>query len=119
MPKTKKIPEKKILDAVLHALEEKKAEDIRIFAVGKLVDYTDHFVFCSGTSSTHISGIADEVYNELRKNKVLVKESGDKKSGWIVLDCDDVIVHCFGKAERAFYDLEGLWEDADIIHHHY
>ncbi len=119
MPKKKTDKKMTPLDIILKALEDKKAEDISIFNVKGLVDYTDHFVFCSATSAPHIDAISREVYTALRREKHHVKESGDKKSGWVVLDCGEIIVHCFGKAERAFYDLEQLWQDADVVHHHY
>jgi ribosome-associated protein len=120
MVKKKKVEkEEQVLKVVLSALEEKKAEDIRIFNVQKLVDYADHFIFCTGTSATHLQALADNVHDVLKKGKLHVKESGDKKSGWIVLDCGEIVLHCLCPAERAFYALEQLWRDADVTHHHY
>ena len=38
---------------------------------------------------------------------------GYTQGKWILIDCDEVVVHIFQKETREFYDLEGLWYDAD------
>lgn len=121
IPKGKKEhkPEDKLLEKALKVLEDKKAEDIRIFNVQELVDYADYFIFCSGTSSTHLKTLADELQKKIKKENINIKQSGDKNSGWIILDCGMVVCHCMGQAERAFYKLEDLWKDADVVYHHY
>ena len=37
---------------------------------------------------------------------------GAATSGWVLLYYGDVIVLLFAPAERAYYDLEGLWHTA-------
>ena len=40
----------------------------------------------------------------------------DKRgSGWAVLDYGDVIIHLFTAETRAYYDLEGLWNQANVV----
>lgn len=112
-------PEDILLEKILNILEDKKALDIRIFNVKNLVAYTDYFIFCSGTSNIHLKTLAFELHKQLKKENISVKESGEKSSGWIALDCGMVVVHCFGQAERIFYNLEELWQDADVVFHHY
>ena len=38
---------------------------------------------------------------------------GYNQGKWILIDCDDVIVHIFQEETREFYDIEGLWFDAE------
>lgn len=35
---------------------------------------------------------------------------GQADNGWIVIDFGNIIVHLFGPEQRAFYQLEKLWD---------
>ncbi|MFC1517141.1 ribosome silencing factor [Candidatus Margulisiibacteriota bacterium] len=117
--KNKQNPEDKMLKKILKVLEDKKAEDIQIFKVQDLVSYTDYFVFCTGTSNPHLKALHDSIKKDLKKDKHKILGSGAKDSGWVVLDCGMVVVHCLNQKQRDRYRLEELWQDADIVHHHY
>ena len=43
------------------------------------------------------------------------KPEGDRRNQWVVLDYYDVIVHVMLQSVRDEYDLEGLWNDADVV----
>ena len=34
---------------------------------------------------------------------------GEPASGWIILDYNDIIIHCFSSEKREYYDLELFW----------
>lgn len=36
-------------------------------------------------------------------------------SGWVLIDFGNVIVHVFSPKMREFFDLEGLWSDAEFL----
>jgi ribosome-associated protein len=40
---------------------------------------------------------------------------GLPQGNWVLLDFGDVVVHIFHKDTRGYYDLEGLWLDADRV----
>jgi ribosome-associated protein len=40
---------------------------------------------------------------------------GYESGQWILMDFSDVIVHVMQKSVRDFYDLDGLWSDAENI----
>lgn len=76
----------------------------------------DFFIVCHGTSSTHVSAIADSVIEETLKS---IKEKPWHKEGltngnWILLDYGNVVAHIFQKETRDYYNIEKLWSDADI-----
>ena len=107
-------PEDKLLQKILSILEDKKAHDIRIFNVTELTGYTDYFVFCTGTSNTNLRAMQASLHKELRTEKLNLgtKINENSDSGWVAVDCGMVVVHCFGEAERAYYNLEELWKNA-------
>ena len=77
---------------------------------------TDYFVIASGTSSTHVKSLADEVDFQLGQQGIQpMHTEGMDARNWIVLDYAEVIVHVFYPEARNFYDLEHLWADAEEV----
>ena len=75
-----------------------------------------HFVVCEGTSTTHVSAIAQAVERKVREKfqeRPLSNEGGEVRQ-WILLDYFDIIVHIFLPETRKRYDLESLWGDGKI-----
>jgi ribosome-associated protein len=40
---------------------------------------------------------------------------GETSSGWVLIDYEDVIIHVFSPERRAYYDLEGLWQEGEVL----
>ena len=95
---------------------KKKATDVTILDVSGLTVIADHFVICSGESTTQVKAIAGFIEEELARKRVKpLGVEGAAYSHWILLDYGDVIVHIFEKETRAYYNLEKLWMDAKVI----
>jgi ribosome-associated protein len=95
------------------AAAEKKAKDIRILNVKEISPITDYFVICSGSSSTQVKAIADEIEHKISEQGIeLHHKEGHQNARWILLDFGSVIAHVFFTEDREFYDLERLWADA-------
>ena len=84
--------------------------------VESLTVLTDYFVIASGTSTTQVAALADEVDFELSQKgiKPYNTEGFDSKN-WVLLDYSNVIVHVFVPNSRAYYDLEHLWADGEPV----
>ncbi len=93
---------------------EKKGEEIIVLNLKKFHTITDYFIICTASSEKHAQAIADNVLNKVPKGEFLGME-GYNEGKWILIDCGDVIVHIFQKETREFYDLEGLWFDAEKL----
>ena len=105
-----------MLKAGVRALDSKKAHDIKIIKVKDLTILANYFVIATGTSSTQVKALADEVDYQLGLLGEQPKQiEGKQSSSWVVLDYIDVIFHVFSKDTREFYDLERLWQDGEII----
>lgn len=88
--------------------------DIDLTRIGNSI--CDNFIICHGTSRRQVEAIAESVektVNESIGEKPWHKE-GFQNSEWILLDYVDVVVHVFNEQTRKFYNLEGLWADAQI-----
>lgn len=100
---------------IVKILDDKKAEDIKAIEIRELTIVADCFIIASGTSSTHIKALANEVEDVMDKMGVKPNHIEGRATGWIVLDYDTVIVHIFQRESREYYNLERLWQDADYL----
>jgi len=107
---------------IIQGMEDTKAKNIIILDLQD-IDHaiTNYFVICHGSSKPQLEAIADSIVEKTVKNlkaKPWHKE-GFENAEWILLDYVDVVVHIFREDRREFYQLEKLWADANITHHHY
>lgn len=93
-----------------------KAEDPVVLDVRGKASFTDYFIILSGRSTRHVQGIAEGIEGELRAKRVnATSAEGLQEGQWVLLDFDDVVVHIFYHEQRQFFDLEGLWHNADRL----
>ena len=98
------------------AISSKKGLNIKLIEIGDISSLADYTVIATGTSSTHVKAIADEVEYQLDEAGISVSHiEGYRSNSWILLDYVDVIVHIFSDEAREFYDLERLWQDGKEI----
>ena len=107
---------RKMAKIACHALDDKKADDIRVIDIGDISVIADYFVIASGSNSNQIQAMVDAVEEELYKAGHTVKQiEGNRGSTWILMDYRDIIVHVFSKEDRLFYNLERIWTDGKQI----
>lgn len=102
-----------LLEKMVEVLKSKKAKNIDIINIKEISILADYFIICSGTSTTHIKTLADELefkINEFNDINPGHKE-GYSSARWILLDYGDIVVHIFHEEDRKFYNLERLWSD--------
>lgn len=97
-------------------LDQKKARDIKVLKIKEISTLGDYFVVASGSSTTQVKAMADELEFRLKEQGVTPKRvEGYQSAAWIVLDYYDVIIHLFYEETRQFYSLERLWNDAPLV----
>ncbi len=103
-----------LLEKIVNILENKKAIDVKTIDIKEQTTIADYFVIASGTSSTHIKALADNVEEELKKENIYPnKIEGYNTAAWILMDYGDVVVHIFTQSEREDYKLEDLWNKVE------
>lgn len=101
-----------LVEKIVSLMEEKKAREISIIDIENITEIADYFVICSGTSTTHIKSIADELEFKLGEAGLQAyHKEGYDTARWILLDYSDVVIHVFHQEDRGFYNLERLWSD--------
>lgn len=101
-----------IKNNVVEAVEDLKAQDVRVLEIGEISDFADYMVVASGTSDTHVKAIAREASDKLRKLNVKpLNEDGAEIGEWVLVDFGDVVLHVMRPEVREYYDLEKLWDE--------
>ncbi|MBW2680708.1 MAG: ribosome silencing factor [Deltaproteobacteria bacterium] len=104
------------LNLYIQAVLGKKAIDLVVLDLRKLSSIADVFIICSGRSNRQVSAIAEHIQVDLKKHGITpLSVEGKKEGHWVLLDYGHVIIHVFYEPIRSFYDLEGLWIDAERI----
>ena len=101
---------------IAQVLDKKKADSLKVLKVRDLTVLTDYFVIATGSSTTHVRSLADEVEFQLGQQGVEPQRvEGYEARNWILMDYGGVIVHIFYPEARSYYDLEHLWADAQPV----
>lgn len=105
-----------ILKLICRALDDKKAEDLRVLRVSEQSSITDYLVLATGTSDPHLRALRVELEKVLDQNRVhIVGMDTSQTSGWLVIDAFDVMIHVLTPENREKYSLENLWKDAEEV----
>lgn len=108
----------KLFKVILDAINDKKGQNIVSLDLRKIDEaVADFFIICDAQSHIQVKAIADNVEERVReecKERPFHFEVGN---AWTLVDYVNVVVHIFQTEERKFYDLEGLWMDAELQKH--
>ncbi|MCR5250939.1 MAG: ribosome silencing factor [Lachnospiraceae bacterium] len=101
---------------IIDAMEEKKAEEIRVLDISEVSSLGDFFIIASGNNQNQVQAIIDEIDERLGRAGVSPRQvEGYQNANWVLMDYGDVIVHVFDRENRLFYDLERIWKDGKVI----
>ncbi len=107
---------RQILDNYVRAVLGRKALGVIVLDVKTLTSVADTIIICSGRSNRQVSAIAEFVRSELKKSGIKpLGIEGLKDGHWVLLDYGHIIIHVFYEPLRDFYDIEGIWVDAERI----
>lgn len=101
---------------VAEVASDRLATDITVLDIRELTTIADVFVVCSADNPRQLNAVREEIALKLREHDVDVRRvEGVAETGWILMDCGDVIVHLFTEDQRDFYRLEDLWAEATTV----
>ena len=119
MPMTAKAEQQKLRDFVIEAarlLADRHCQDVVLLDVRGLSQVCDYVLIGSGTSDRQMKSLAEELEDLGRaSDNPVFRSSRDTSVTWIVIDFVDLVAHLFEPDQRAYYDLEGLWSDAESV----
>ena len=108
---------KNLVENIIKGIQEKKGMAIVVADMaGVEGSICRYFVICQGNSPMQVGAIAESVEDFVREHsgEKPVKVVGLENAVWVAMDYTEVIVHIFVPDTREYYNLEGLWEDAEL-----
>jgi ribosome-associated protein len=106
---------KKLQAIVIDALEDVKAQDIKVFDTVHLTSLFDRIAVVSGTSNRQTKALAASVRDKVKENGgTILSIEGEDTGEWVLVDLGDMIVHIMQPAIRAYYRLEEIWGEKEI-----
>src|SRR5690554_5183380 len=102
----------KLQRIVIDALEDVKAQDIKVYNTTHLTSLFDRVIIASGTSNRQTRSLAHSVSDAVRKHGIqIIALEGMDTGEWVLLDIGDIVIHCMQPAIRQYYNLEAVWGD--------
>jgi len=98
---------------IVEAALDMKAERPIALDMRALTSYADSFIVLTGGSDRQVRSIAESIIRTLRANDdAPLGVEGLDDGKWVLIDCNEAIVHIFDSETREKFDLERLWRDA-------
>jgi len=107
-----------MVNDIYKALEDKKADDVKLIDISEISDIADYFVIATANNTSQMDAMQDAVDEYMTKAGISAKSIEGHvrdRSNWILMDYRDIIVHIFDKEAREFYNLDRIWKDGKEI----
>ena len=104
------MPTESLSNICNQSLFDSKAEDITLLDVKEVSSFADEIIIATANSNRHVISVSEKLVEALKENKInIIGVEGQPDSGWILVDCGDVVINIMRREQREFYDLESLW----------
>ncbi|MBV2164683.1 MAG: ribosome silencing factor [Comamonas sp.] len=105
----------KLQRAIIDGLEDVKAQDIQVFNTEHLSPLFERVIVATGTSNRQTKAIASSVRDAVKKAGFAVpRHEGEANGEWIIVDCNQAVVHIMQPAIRQYYRLEEIWGEKPV-----
>lgn len=100
-------------------VEDKQATDIVLLDIHEQTSIADYFVIATVDNERQAKAIEDELMEKLRTEQNIrplgMEGVENRGGGWSLMDYGDVIIHLFTEDARNYYQLEELWNKAQVV----
>ena len=87
---------------IVDALEEHKGENIILLDIHNLAPFADYFIICSGSNDRLVDALAKTALDTGREAHIHGRVEGSARSGWVLIDFGEVVVHVFAPEMRDY-----------------
>ncbi len=108
-----------LLQKLVDCIEHEYGGDTVVLHVSEQCSIADYAVITSSRNPIHAKVLMNTLIAFLTENNITAlnhRRHFDENSGWIVVDCDDIIIHIMSEEKREFYQLERLWFESEYVY---
>lgn len=105
----------KLQRVIVDALEDVKAQELKVFDTEQQTAMFERVIIASGTSNRQTRALAMSVRDAVNKAGFpKPRIEGEDNGEWIIIDCGTAVVHVMQPVIRSYYNLEELWGDTPV-----
>ncbi len=105
----------KLSGAIVDALQDVKAQDIRVFDTAHLSPLFERVIIASGSSGRQTRALAHSVQSRVRDDGFgHPKMEGAENGEWVIVDCGAAVAHIMQPIIRSYYRLEEIWGEKPL-----
>jgi len=106
---------KKLQRVIVDALEDVKAQDIKVFDTTGQTQLFDRVIVASGTSNRQTRALASNVRDKVKEaGGHVISVEGEETGEWVLVDLGDAVVHVMQPSIRDYYRLEEIWGEKPV-----
>jgi len=110
------LPKKNLQDICNTTLIDNKAEDVLILDINGISSFADAIIIATANSNRHAKSLSEKLVESIKSSgRNVLGVEGKVESGWILVDCGEVVINIMKSDIRDFYDLEGLWGENTLL----
>jgi ribosome-associated protein len=110
------LPKKNLQDICNTTLIDNKAEDVLILDINGISSFADAIIIATANSNRHAKSLSEKLVESIKASgRNVLGVEGKVESGWILVDCGEVVINIMKSDIRDFYDLEGLWGENTLL----
>ena len=110
------MPKKNLKDICNTTLIDNKAEDVLILDINGISSFADAIIIATANSNRHAKSLSEKLVESIKASgRNVLGVEGKVESGWILVDCGEVVINIMKSDIRDFYDLEGLWGENTLL----
>ena len=110
------MPIKTIQDICSETLIDNKAENVLTLDIDGISSFADAIIIATANSNRHAKSLSERLVESVKASgKTILGVEGKVESGWILVDCGEVVINIMKSDIRNFYDLEGLWGENTLL----
>lgn len=104
------------LRVIVDAARERRAEDVVVLDLTEVSSTLEYFVICTATAGLQLNAVRENIREKAMEAGLSRPTVEGPSERWLLLAFGaSVVVHIMTKDAREYYDLEGLWSDANTL----
>lgn len=99
----------RLVNLIKKAIEDKKGDNVCVYNVKNKNPLCDYVIVCTALNGKNMNAIATSVEDTLEENDFKINHiEGRESNDWVLVDCDDAIIHIMSQSYRDYVKLDDL-----------